>query len=291
MRKFLYSLCACLCMALVSSCSTDDDSNYASKTFAGCFAYVNDMPSGATATYKGVTYELSIFYGNNRAQLKISGLQLPDGTRFPTMTLKDLRWKMDKYGWYDIEASGIKPSLSNYGKVPEFTTLKVRYCDRYVGGASSPGLALYYILDSQYSVTSASAGQIVFGDLTSVNLETGDEFKDRDCTYSLNFNMDTRRLEISMKQAKFVGNMPMRLDIVLKNIPFTISGTTARWNVDAITPEIGGTPYPAFPITDLAGEYDFGDGLQMKFYCEPAPGGHSLGYFQVKVEADIAYEL
>ncbi len=103
--------------------------------------------------------------------------------------------------------------------------------------------------------------------------------------------MDTRRLEISMKQAKFVGNMPMRLDIVLKNIPFTISGTTARWNVDAITPEIGGTPYPAFPITDLAGEYDFGDGLQMKFYCEPAPGGHSLGYFQVKVEADIAYEL
>ncbi len=43
------------------------------------------------------------------------------------MTLKDLRWKMDKYGWYDIEASGIKPSLSNYGKVPEFTTLKVRY--------------------------------------------------------------------------------------------------------------------------------------------------------------------
>ena len=104
MRKFLYSLCACLCMALVSSCSTDDDSNYASKTFAGCFAYVNDMPSGATATYKGVTYELSIFYGNNRAQLKISGLQLPDGTRFPTMTLKDLRWKMDKYGWYDIRS-------------------------------------------------------------------------------------------------------------------------------------------------------------------------------------------
>lgn len=290
MRKFLYSICATLCLVLLGACSSDDDSNYASKTFPGCFAYVNDMPTGATAIYSGVTYQLSIYYGDNKAQLQISGLQLPDGTKFPTMVLKDLRWKMDKYGWYDIEATNVKPSLSNYGKQPEFTTLKVRFCDRYIGGTSSPGLAVYYILDSKYSVSSAYSRQTIIGNLVSTDIATGEEYKDNDCTYYLHFNMDTRRLEITMKQAKFVGSMPMRLDIVLKNIPFTITGTKARWSMDAITPEIGGTPYPSFPITDLSGEYDFGDGLDMTFDCEPAPGGHALGKFKVMIDCDYAYE-
>lgn len=290
MRKLLYSLCAFLSLMLATSCGSESDSNYASKTFPGCFAYVNDMPTGATAIYSGVTYQLNIYYGDNKAQIQISGLQTPDGTKYPTMTLKDLRWKMDKYGWYEVEASNVKPTLANYGKVPEFTTLKLRFCDRYINGVASPGIAVYYILDSQYSVSSSYSRQTVFGDLTSTNVDTQEEFTDRDCTYSLHFNMDTRRLDISMNQAKFVGSMPMRLDIVLKSIPFSITGTTARWSMDAITPEIGGTPYPTFPITNLAGAFDFGDGLDMTFDCEPAPGGHSLGKFKVEIESDIAYE-
>ena len=72
-----------------------------------------------------------------------------------------------------------------------------------------------------------------------------------------------------MAAAQFVPNMPA-MNIVLSNIDFTIVGTTAVFRAESIIPKIGDTPYPAFPISDLSGVYDFTEGLKMSFKCDPS---------------------
>ncbi|MCM1066075.1 MAG: hypothetical protein NC418_00695 [Muribaculaceae bacterium] len=286
MKKFLSSLCACLCIFLVSSCSSDrDDRNYSEITFPGCFAFVTDVPNGADAVYTSVSYQVKQYYGDNSAEVLISGLKLPDGTSFPTMSLKGLTWTVDKDGWFVIKSKGeMKPTLSNYGTVPTFDTFELRYLNRYLQGAPSPGVCVRYMLNKVYSVTSAYARHNVYGLTESTNVATGTTFSTQATSYVLAFNMETRRLEITMNNSRFLEAMPTGFNIVLKNIPFTIVGSKAIWDVDAITPEIGGTPYPAYPISNLNGTFDFGDGLDMEFDCEP----RGMGTFHVEVECDYA---
>lgn len=66
------------------------------------------------------------------------------------------------------------------------------------------------------------------------------------------------------------------MDIVLKNIPFTMRGTTAYFEIDNIVPESNDTPYPAFRISNLKGELDFGAGLDLDFDCAPEMFGGAV---------------
>lgn len=279
MKKTISAICACLCLMLLASCGDDDHRTYTEKPFNRCFAYVHDITSGATATYSQVNYQLTIYYDNNEAELLINNLCLPDGTAYPTISLPGLRWKVVEGGWYEITGSNITPRVSVHGNPPVFTTFKLRYLPRYIGTETADGFCVRYTIDSKFSVTSAYPRHSVFGDTKSTNRETGSVFNTSETDYDLYFNIETCRLEITMKNSRFVQNMPAGFDIVVKNIPFEINGTTASWDVEEIIPEIGGTPYPAYELTGLKGSFDFGGNFAMRFSCNPP----RVGSFNVDV--------
>lgn len=93
-------------------------------------------------------------------------------------------------------------------------------------------------------------------------------FETKDTEYSLSFNIDTRCVNIAVHKAQFMSKMPA-MDIVLKNIPFIMQGSKAIFSIDNIVPESNNTPYPAFPISNLKGEFDFGSGFDFEFDCAP----------------------
>lgn len=285
MKKLLTAVCAALCLFAGTSCSDDDkNENYTEKVFSYTFAYVNDISSGAVAAYTNVAYKLTLYYGDNKASLAINGLRLPDGTNYPTMSLRNLRWKVVEGGWYEIEGTNLTPEVAVSGEKPVFTTFKLRYLPRYLdkGLTPSDGFVVRYTVDAKYSVTSAYAVQKLFGETVSTNVASGSEYKTLDTDYELNFNMDTRRLQINIKNARFMDRMPAGFNIVLKDIEFVINGTTASWNVASITPYIGGTPYENYKITNLKGSMDFGDEFELEFDCNP----NKMGNFHVEADCD-----
>ena len=95
-------------------------------------------------------------------------------------------------------------------------------------------------------------------------------------------NSETRRVNITMNSTSFIPQMPA-MDIELANVPYVIDGAMAKWEVESITPQIGGVPYGAFPITNLKGSFNFNTGLTMNFDCTP----RNMGKYQVAVNCDI----
>lgn len=284
MNRILAGITLLVSLLCASSCSDSDNNGATSeKKFGSCFAYVEDLSAAAIATYTNVNYTLSLNYADNSAELTITNLRLPNGTAYPTMKVSGLRWKLNPEGWYEIEATGVKASVPGYSSAPTFTTLKVSYLERYTDGSYDPCLAIRYLIDATYSVMSGYAYQHVWGTLGSIERNSGSQYITTSPYYQFFFNMETRQLEVTLYNARFMEGMPSGFDIVLKNIPFTISGTTAVWSMDAIIPYIGDTPFPSYAITDLRGSYNFASSFEMSFVCEP----RGLGTFDVAISGKL----
>ena len=83
----------------------------------------------------------------------------------------------------------------------------------------------------------------------------------------LSFDTKTMKVTIEMPGSKFLENMPAQ-NIILPDIPFTMTPAgLVSFGAQSLTPTIGSTPYPNFPITALQGTYDFTRGLNLNFTC------------------------
>jgi len=61
-------------------------------------------------------------------------------------------------------------------------------------------------------------------------------------------------IDITMKSVKFVPQMPVTVDVVIPDVPVTLSGNTLTISGDNIIPALAnGTPYPTYTVTALSG--------------------------------------
>ena len=257
------------CMLAVS-CGGDDDDNQTitEQTINGCFEYVTNIAEGPSAYYSGLGYKIRLNYSEAYGDVTISGLKLTDGTSYPTFTLSGLEFGIDKNGWIVLTGSNIMSSIPGLASQPVFSRVSVRLYQRVVGSSYSPAFCISMTVDGLYSILSANPSQVSFG--TTVSAASGlADFSTTDSQYYLTFNPDTRCVTITIEKAQFISSMPA-MDIVLKNIPFSIIGGKAVFSAESIVPESNNTPYPAFPISDLKGEFDFGGDFDLEFNCAPA---------------------
>lgn len=269
MKKYLHYLTslvvACL---LLTSCDDDNKGNQTitEQTLPNCFAYVTDIADGPAAYYTGLAYKVRLNYTEPSAEVTVSGLKLTDGTSYPSFTLSGLKFSIDKDGWIVLSGENLQPS--GIAASLDVSRFSMRLYQRIVGSAYSPAFSVSMNIDGRYSVSSAFASQACFG-ITTSKSSSFSTFETKETQYALAFNTETRCVTISIVKAQFMEKMPA-MDIVLKNIPFTMRGTTAYFEIDNIVPESNNTPYPAFPISNLKGELDFGAGMDMTFDCTPS---------------------
>ena len=274
MKKYLHYLTAIVvaCLLLASCDDNKGNQTITEQTLPNCFASVADIADGPAAYYSGLAYKVRRNYTEPSAEVTVSGLKLTDGTSYPSFTLSGLKFSIDKDGWIVLSGENLTPSgVSSSLLVSRFS---MRLYQRIVGNVYSPAFSVGMTIDGRYSVASAYASQGCFGTTTSTS-ESFATFQTKDTQYALAFNIETRCVTISIVKAQFMEKMPA-MDIVLKNIPFTMRGTTAYFEIDNIVPESNDTPYPAFRISNLKGELDFGAGLDLDFDCAPEMFGGAV---------------
>ncbi len=269
MKKYLHYLTSLLlaCVLATSCEKTTSNETITEQTLTNCFAYVSDFADGPAAYYSNMGFKVRLNYTKPSADITISGLKLTDGTAYPTFTITDLKFAIDKDGWIVLTGEDITPSIPGVAVSPAIGKFSMRLYQRIVGDRYNPAFCVEMTLDRRYTVVSAQSSQICFGTTKSIS-DTMAPFETKETEYSLSFNIDTRCVNIAVHKAQFMSKMPA-MDIVLKNIPFIMQGSKAIFSIDNIVPESNNTPYPAFPISNLKGELDFGSGFDFEFDCAP----------------------
>lgn len=291
MKKIFGAFCALLALIVASCDPSSSGETIQEQSFPSCFIYVTDLQDGTQTSYTKVAYRLKINYTNQTAEVIVSNLQLPDGTTFPAMTLKGLKLTFDNEGWIMAKGASVTPEMTGVANRPLFNSFDMRLLGRIVDGSYMPAMVMQYQINSRYAVASSFSGNLLFGKTksTPAGVEEAKTFETENSTYELLFDIEKKTLKLTINNAKFMDRMPDGMNIVLKDIPFTFSGTTAQWSVEAITPELANVPQPDFPITDLVGSYDFGTGMKLGFACAPVIKGQPLGEFDVEVDCKFTF--
>lgn len=267
-------LAGAVCSGL-SSCSKEGSGEtIVSYPLAGCFAMVADLNAGTVNYYQGVNYETVMNISQYTATVNLTGLQMPSGERYPSIELSGLKIKADG-SWTVVSASTPTVGVSGFGTVPSFRDFDMHIYDRMIGDYYVPGLCINYTVDGRYKVFSSREGQIVFG--TSVSTDPdGKTFTNPDASCGLTFDTKTMKVMVELPGSQFASGMPAQ-NIVFKDVPFTLGiDGIARFEMSALTPFIGETPYPQFPISDLKAVYDFRNGLTMNFTCTLGPKPYAV---------------
>ena len=126
---------AAMCLAL-GSCVNNNGSNDQRLYYplSNCFAIVTDMSDGSMKAIKGVNYNLDLNITKSTAEVGITGLELPDGAKYPGIDLSGLRVAADK-NWTIVSAANPSVEITGFGVKPTFSTFKLQILDRVVGQA------------------------------------------------------------------------------------------------------------------------------------------------------------
>jgi len=263
----------------LTACNDNDAETITEQTLTDCFEFVNDITTNSQAAYSGVNYKIRLNYTQGKAEITINNLRTPDGTSYPTLSLANIPWSTTGKQII-VKGTDITPAGAT---VPvTFSSFNLTYSPRIIeNNISAPGVGITFTINSRFAVTSANPNQIAFGTTTTTDAQ-GSSFVGQKTYYTFIFNSETRRVNITMNSTSFIPQMPA-MDIELANVPYVIDGAMAKWEVESITPQIGGVPYGAFPITNLKGSFNFNTGLTMNFDCTP----RNMGKYQVAVNCDI----
>lgn len=287
MKKILKTLALCLagiCLMTISSCNKndDDEDTVTEQAFSNCFAFVEDIANGPSAYYDNIGFQIRLNYSKATAEVLVTNLRITSGTTYPTFKLVDMPFSIEKDGWINIQANNLTPEMGGYADIPLLTNIRMRLYQRIIDQTYTPGFVARFTINGQYAVTASFANQYVFG-TTESTADNGDKFTTSATVYGLLFDTNTRCVNISLIGARFVSSMPA-MNISFTNVPFTMRGGKAYFTTESLTPTYEGTPYPSFPITNLSGEFDFGEGLDMTFGCAPARLPNS---YTVEVDAEF----
>lgn len=272
MNKFICRILGIILIgSLAVSCNKNESGDkdvITEQSFAGCFSSVSDFSTQGQTLYTGTGYQLRINYTRLTGDLLVSGLKLTSSLQFPDFTIKDIPFKAMNDGWFEFAGTNIVPEIPGFAHVPTFNSVRIRLLQRDIDNHYLPAVLIRFEIDGHYVVVSSFEEQVLFGKTESTPID-GNTFTTGETSYLLKLNPAKRTADIVMVGSKFAENMPS-FDITLPDVPFAVAGNKIVFSTAALTPSIGGTPYPSFPITNLEGELDLSEGLEMEFNCAPA---------------------
>lgn len=282
MKKVLgLAVAAFALMTGLGACSNngESDKTIIQYPFTSCFAQVYDTQNQTVSYVDGVNYVLLHNVTDSKGDLDITGLTVGNIT-YPKITIENLPTKLDGK-WFEIEVGAPKVTMNGFGTVPEFANFSFDFYPRFIGEAYAPGFATDFVVDHRYRVFSARAAQIAVGESKSTAPD-GTVFSKPESMIVILFNFKTMTLTLELAAAQFAEKMPAQ-NITMSGIPFKMAiDGDVTFAISDLTPSIGNTPYPNYPITNLSGTYDFEEGLELEYVCTLGPNAYS-------VECDCKY--
>lgn len=248
------------------SCNSSDPSDYVTEqTISSCFAY-SETPGSDSHMATSVSYYVKLNYTQQTAEVSISNLELSDGVTYPKMTFTGIPFTIESYGWKKISGTMLSPTIAGYGSVPLFSSFEIKILDRYYGTSMYiPAMTAKFLVNNSVSVFSSLPVQL-FAGTTESFAPDNESFKTTSSIYIVDLDFNTMKANVDITGAQFADKMPA-LDISFEDIPFNLSGQKVILSADNITPLLGATPQPDYPVSGFVAEYDFAKGMTLSFGC------------------------
>lgn len=270
---------AILTASIFTSCLGDHDNEYTTTDkLTGYFNVIFDKEGNQTLK-DGVSYEVKWFYNNEqKAELDITGLQLPDGQKYSTLAFNDVSWRINNRGWQDISLTDATPSNLASGLV--FDKFNFQMLNRIYGNIQFPACSMIeYTVNNTYRVISLPQQTVEVGE-TKVSGPSGNLYTIGEADspfYYFILNPSDQSAFVVIQGAKFAEHMPamnmkfpgMKFDVdEYGNIVIHANELTPTL-LSAGTTDINapGTPYEAAKITNFVSDYRPGSGVDMTFTC------------------------
>lgn len=250
----------------LASCNSSDPGDYVTEqTLSSCFAY-SSTPGVDSNMATSVSYYIKLNYTLKTAEVSISNFELSDGVTYPKMTFTDIPFTIEPYGWKKISGTMLTPTIAGFGNVPLFSSFEIKLLDRYYGTSMYiPAFTANFLVNNSVAVFSSLPVQLLAG-TTESTAPSNDVFKTTSSIYVVDMDFKKMKANIDITGAQFAEKMPA-LDISFKDIPFVLSGQKVILSAESLTPYMGSTPQPDYPISDLVAEYDFAKGMTLSFGC------------------------
>ena len=271
MLRKMAAMAVVLSMALgFTACSDGDDSGdddvRTIATIKECYTMIRDIDGDGTAVAgSNVSFTLDVNYTKMTADIAITGLSLPGAGTMPKITLSGCRWTMDQSQWKRIDTNDFSIA-SAAGNAPDITGLKFAWLDRQVGEVYMPAVAFSFVLNGKYAVC-GSLSPFYFAGTTTTRTDGVEDFVSTKPTYLLTLDNAKGTASLQIIGAQIAQRMPA-MDMTFEglNAEFVADGSY-RIACEALTPKIGDTPYPNYPITDLKATLRPDAGMEMTFVC------------------------
>ncbi|MGM9861322.1 MAG: hypothetical protein ACI30W_01870 [Muribaculaceae bacterium] len=244
----------------------DDDDVRTIATIKECYTMIRDIDGDGTAVAgSNVSFTLDVNYTKMTADIAITGLALPGAGTMPKITLSGCRWTTDQSQWKHIDTNDFSIA-SAAGTAPDITGLKFAWLDRQVGEVYMPAIAFSFTLNGKYAIC-GSLSPFYFAGTTTTCTEGAADFVSTKPTYLLTLDNTAGTAKLQIVGAQFAQRMPA-MDMTFEGLKAEfIADGSYRLSCEALTPKIGDTPYPNYPISDLSATLRPDSGMELTFVC------------------------
>lgn len=248
----------------LSSCMGDTSNTITQEFSPYIQSYVVENATGSSILSSGASYKVLNDIDKGTISLEISGLKMPNNTSM-SLKINDQRYSYNEQGAMVMRVPSYTTTMA--GMTHTVTDLNFEYYSRYMGQQAFPMLVLSFEIDSEYTVRAVYSPAYYWGTTTVVD-QDGKTYtnSDQSSFYGIQFFAETKKATVGAFSAKFAENMPA-LNMTFKEIPFTLNQYNYTATSAEIIPEIGGTPYPDYKITDLTMSGTWGGQQSLSFTC------------------------
>lgn len=241
-RKFILATFATLATIIISSCSSSENVNYIEIS---CNMANRTVSSNGSTTLSGSTYLLVLDFNSSLATLSTSSASIP-GISASSFVITNMPFTYDSYGYYfDIDYAN--PTIN--GVVDSSITFS-----NINGYYTSNEYQFSYTVDELYT-TYVTPLDIYYGysETTVINKydTTAESFTSDEIAYEIVFDTDNETASLYIWDAQFSDSMTA-LDMVFNDLTLTPKSTGYTISASSATPEIDGTTYEDYAITNLS---------------------------------------
>lgn len=276
-----FVLLAAAVLGFTACNDNNDDELVTVCSVTSCYTMMTDKTAGgAPVASSEVSFSIEQDWNTAKADIKISGLRLPDGSSYTSFTLVDCPWSVDNDGWMVFSATN--PLISSEtAAAPSLDNFELKLLNRSVGQAYAPGVSFSFTVNSTYFVQGSRKPFFLIGETVSTP-EGGMPFTSYSPTYSVDVDNAKSEATINIMGAQFANGMPA-LNISFAGIKssFREDGSYLL-TCDNLIPTIDSTPFEDYPISDLSATLDPEKGMKLVFVC-------TVKGVPFTVSADVTY--
>ncbi len=261
-------------VALMSCCmascgdSPEPVKDVVTASWPKSFNYVK-TDGGNDQVFDAPVYKVEFENNSKTATVVMSNIRFSQGQTPGTYQLSGLNWQYDGSAPVPTRVIKVKSPHCDTATPYTFSDLEIVWRETTdIDGGKYEGFSMEYTVDNNMHVTVLPYETMYTGSTETVNVTAGSTFTSTSTIYTVTLRPATFTADIVVSKAAFAANMPALGDMLFPGVTLKLENGGFKMSCESLIPSIGGTPYPRFQITNLSGDCDLSDDMELVFDCQ-----------------------